>query len=371
MKRLVILVDVISPYRVPVFSHLAEMSDLTVITLARRDRLRDWEEARVGFPVEVLPSLPFSQRLLAGDRPVHLVRKVRTTLRRLQPHTVVIGGWNQLAFWSALRRPRPWRSVLWVESTAQDARPDSRLLTRVKRLAVRSAEAFVVPGSASHNYLRDLGATGPIHIAPNAVDVELIQRHSGNRAASDALRTQLGIKHLLLFVGRPEFKKGIDIALDVLGRLGPDVGLVVLGDSSEIALWKERVSSQGLHRRIVFEGFVSAERVAALMGGADVFLFPSRTDSWGLVLNEAQAAGCPIVTSSAPGAVVDLSVSGAALVLDLDPEEWSRQVASLLENPKRRREMATKGLEISARYSPSACAAGLASTLVSEVDPGW
>ena len=339
------------------------MTDLVVVALSRSDRLRQWTESPVDFRLLILPSYPFSQRAVVGARPVHLVRRARSMLVALKPDTIIIGGWNQPAFWSALRPPRRWRTSLWVESTMEDARPSRPLLTKAKRMAVSLADSYVVPGTASKSYLEHLGARGPIHVAPNAVDVSFIAEHAKRSEATTALRAEMGVRHLLLFVGRPEYKKGIDVAIEVVDRLGKEVGLVVAGEAFERAEWMRRVEQAGLAGRVRFEGFVGPERVAGLMGSADLFIFPSRSDPWGLVINEAQAAGCPVVTSPLPGAAADLSGNGAAAIVDLQPSVWAEEVSRLLNDPGRRREMSKQGLRMSRGYTPEACARGLASVL--------
>src|SRR5207248_2282313 len=85
-----------------------------------------------------------------------LNRGVLRTLRATD--AVLLGGWNQPAFWTALAwtRVKRGRVVLWVESTGRD--PRSGRAEPVKQLLLRAVDAFVVPGDASRSYLRALGA---------------------------------------------------------------------------------------------------------------------------------------------------------------------------------------------------------------------
>lgn len=359
--RVAVVVDVVSPYRVPVFRALAELVDLHVVTLAEQDRLREWAAPPLdGFSVSRLPLLPGSQRLSYGRRPIHLSRGVRRRLRAISPDVAVIGGWNQPAFWSAFLPPRDWRAALWVESTARDTRHGLFPIEQAKRFAVRLADSYVVPGGASEIYLRELGATGLIVTAPNAVDSAYIRDIAVQTDAGRQLRQQLGVKHLLAFVGRPEYAKGIDIALSVVSQLGRDVGLVVLGEADERPRWESVASSLGVDRRAHFEGFVDPARVAAVLGGADLMLFPSRSDPWGLVVNEAMAAGCPVVTSPYPGVVEDLLADCAGETVPLVNHRWAEVVGELLADPVRRATMVDGAKRFVTSHSPEACAAGLA-----------
>lgn len=358
---MVILVDVVSPYRVPVFQALANLVDLHVVTLAEHDRHRDWAATpQTGFDPVQLPLIPGSQRFSYGPRPIHLSIGVRRRLRTIDPEMTVVGGWNQPAFWAALVSPREWSAALWVESTARDVRRGSLLVEHAKRLAVRLADAYVVPGEASEAYLRDLGATGPIVTAPNAVDSSYFGKIAAGSVAGMQLRQKLRVKYLLTFVGRPEYAKGIDLALAITTRLGPDVGLVVLGEASERARWEDEARTHGIASRVRFEGFVGADRVAAVLGGADLMLLPSRSDPWGLVVNEAMAAACPVVTSPYPGVVEDVVAAGAGKVIPLQVDEWTNVVRTLLMDVRLRRTMIEGTKTFVQAHSPAACAAGLA-----------
>lgn len=358
------LVDVVAPYRVPVFQALAGLVDLHVVTLAEQDRRREWPPiSHTGFNATQLRVVPGSQRFSYGARPIHLSTGVRRCLRVIRPDIAVVGGWNQPAFWAALVRPREWSAALWVESTAHDARSGSFVIEQAKRLAVRLADAYVVPGQASRSYLCELGAHGPVVTAPNAVDSRFVADIARRAEAGVQLRQQLGVRNLLAFVGRPEHAKGIDVALAVTSRLGPDVGLVILGEASERARWEQEASTYGITRRVRFEGFVGAARVAAVLGGADLLLLPSRSDPWGLVVNEAMAAACPVVTSPYPGVAEDVAAAGAGEVVPLVVDEWVGVVRELLADASLRQTMVQGTKAFVQAHSPAVCAAGLAGLL--------
>ena len=363
-ERLAVLTDIVSPYRVPVFRELQKLVDLRVILLADRDQNRGWDPYVDDgtFPLEVLPALPYTQRFTVGTRPVHLVRGVRQVLRRVDPAVVVVGGWNQPAFWDALRPPRPWRAAIWVESNLRDQRVDSRARDYAKRQALRWSDGAVVPGKASTEYVRALCPDKRIFVAPNAVDVDAIRRWSTTDVGGE-LRSRLGVRSIIAFVGDVSFAKGIDVALDTVHQLGPDVGLAVLGSGPERARWEGHAQSIGLDGRVVFEGFVKGPRVAAVLGSADVLLFPTRSDPWGLVINEAQAAGCPVLASPHAGAVHDLLGDGGGLVVELDPSLWADAVRKVLLDRSRRDALVAAGAKAVEAHSPAACALGLASTL--------
>ena len=363
-QRLAVLTDIVSPYRVPVFRELSKLVDLRVILLADHDENRDWDPYvdDGSFPVQFLPTLPYSQQVSLGTRPVHFVRGVRKALREVDPAVVVIGGWNQPAFWAALRPPRSWRAAVWVESNLRDRRIRSRALHRAKRQALLWSDGAVVAGKASAEYVRSLSPKTRIFTAPNAVDVDSIRKWASNDIR-DELQSKLGVRSVLAFVGDVSYHKGIDVALETVRQLGPDVGLAVLGSGPQKPRWEAHARGLGLGKRVGFEGFVDGARVGAVLGSADLLLFPSRTDPWGLVINEAQAAGCPVLASPLAGAIHDLLEDGGGMVVDLDPAQWARSAKQVLTDTSQREAMIAAGSRAVEAHSPEACARGLASTL--------
>jgi glycosyltransferase involved in cell wall biosynthesis len=114
------------------------------------------------------------------------------------------------------------------------------------------------------------------------------------------------------FCGQMIERKGVDLLLLAFDRLvtkGLDVRLVLVG--REAALPKFLATVSPLTRsRISYDGFQAPERLPEYFGKGDVFVLPSRHDGWGVVINQALAAGLPIITSDAVGAGLDLVEDG-------------------------------------------------------------
>ena len=124
-------------------------------------------------------------------------------------------------------------TLCWVESTARDDRRGRPPIEAAKRLFIRGCAGFVVPGSASAEYLASLGvAPGDMTVAPNAVDNEIFgARVASERGRRDALRQELGLASpTVLYVGRLEEEKGLDILIRAMESV--DADLVVAGAGS-------------------------------------------------------------------------------------------------------------------------------------------
>jgi glycosyltransferase involved in cell wall biosynthesis len=144
---------------------------------------------------------------VARGRWVVASRGARRELDSFDPDIVLLGGWNQPAFWTGLRwaRSRGRPVVLWVESTLHDERSGSLVLERLKRRAVAAASGFLVPGKAALEYVESLGVSPErIVIAPNAVDLSIFSLDVDRRQRDGCT---------FLYVGRLAPEKGLDVLL--------------------------------------------------------------------------------------------------------------------------------------------------------------
>src|SRR5258708_13818062 len=172
-RRVTIITEIISTYRMPLFNALAKHPavDLHVVFLAETDsRLRQWHvyKNEIEFSYEVLSSW----RNRVGKFNALLNRGLAGALRRASPGAIVCGGYNYFASWQALwwARSRRIPFLLWSESNLQDLRRAHRVVEFLKDQFLRRCSGFVVPGRAARQYLHAHGIKDESgHAAPNAV----------------------------------------------------------------------------------------------------------------------------------------------------------------------------------------------------------
>jgi glycosyltransferase involved in cell wall biosynthesis len=114
------------------------------------------------------------------------------------------------------------------------------------------------------------------------------------------------------FCGQMIMRKGVDLLLLAFERLvakGLDVRLLLVGREADLPRFLAE-SNPASRVRIDYEGFQAPERLPEYFAKGDIFVLPSRHDGWGVVINQALAAGLPIITTSAVGAGVDLVENG-------------------------------------------------------------
>jgi glycosyltransferase involved in cell wall biosynthesis len=374
-RRVVIITEIIAPYRIPVFNALARRNgiDLHVIFLAENDRTqRQWlvYKDEIRFSYEVLPS--WRQRI--GGHNFLLNWGAETALRRASPDFIVCGGYNYVASWQSISWARRNRVpfALWAESTTRDRRSGHALIEVIKTRFVRHCDAFVVPGKSSIEYLKKYGVPEEmIFVAPNAVDTQFFAQQAEVIRKDAALhRKALGLPaHFFLFAGRLVPEKGIFDLLRAYGALSPEVrkcmGLVFVGDgpARSTLLQGAAATNPG---SIQIAGFLQREHLAAYYALADVFVFPTHTDPWGLVVNEAMACGLPVISSSAAGCVADLVESGwnGRVYRAGDVGQLACAMDELARDAALRSLMGQRSTERIEQYSPEAWAAGMAGALL-------
>ena len=369
-RRLVILTEIIAPYRIPVLNALAQDPNVDpyVIFLSETDpSLRQWKIYRdeICFDYAVLSSW----RRRIGKHCLLLNRGLNAVLDRVRPDAIVCGGYNYLAAWTASRWA--WRMgvplLLWSESTMQDQRSGRGIVEFLKRQFVRRCDAFVVPGKSARAYLHALGAQErDIVTAPNAVDIRFFSNAVPASQSGSERCEEFGLpERYFLYVGRLVTEKGIFELLHAYAKLEPairaTVGLIFVGDGVQKEELMRRIAQMSLGK-VQCLGFLQREDLAAVYSGAEALVLPTHSDTWGLVVNEAMACGLPVITTTVAGCAADLvedSVNGF-LICPGDTAELSSAMARLVCDPRRQREMGSRARERIQAYSPEACASGIA-----------
>jgi glycosyltransferase involved in cell wall biosynthesis len=369
--RLVIITEIIAPYRVPVFNSLAARGDvdLHVVFLAETDpKLRQWTipKDEIRFSYHVLPSL----RLRLGNLNLLLNRGLDRALRRARPDVIVCGGYNYPSAWRAAfwARKRNIPFLLWTESNASDHRGRSALAEHLKRKFLGMCRGFVAAGESSKSYLQQLGLPAElIFKAPDAVDNELFTQGARiARANLASVRRRIDVpERYFLNVGRLIRAKGVLDLLEAYANLDEEiraaVGLVFVGEGDAKS---ELIRRASLIRpgTVKFSAFVQKEQLAEFYALADAFVFPTHSDPWGLVVNEAMACSLPVIASNVAGCVSDLvedSWNGfIAPVRDVNRICSSMEL--LAKDNDLRGQMGERSLQRIQEYSPDACAAGIA-----------
>lgn len=159
-----------------------------------------------------------------------------------------------------------------------------------------------------------------------------------------AVREVIGGKPFVLFLGRLNWKKGIDRLLLALGLL-PDVRLVIAGNDEDNyrSFLTRQAQRLEVSDRVTYVGAVNAVDKAALFASAQLMVVPSYSENFGNVAVEAIAAGLPVVCTSEVGVAATIAEGGAGLVTAGNAEPLASAINTLLSDAPRRKAMGETG----------------------------
>jgi glycosyltransferase involved in cell wall biosynthesis len=363
--NLAIITEIIAPYRIPVFNELAKRNelDLHVIFLSENDpSLRQWRvyKEEIEFKYVVLQSW----RRRVGRFNLLVNRGMAAALDRAVPDAILTGGYNYLASWQAVHWAKAHKvpMMLWTESTASDERRGHPITEFLKRHFLSLCRSFVVPGIASANYLHDLNISRDrIFVAPNAVDVDRFSRLS--EGARRSRPHDLPARYFV-YVGRLVRAKGVFDLLEAYSRLGPEVrssvGLVFVGggrDLNQLMQHAARIKPGNIY----FPGFIHGDELVRFYTFAEALVFPTHSDTWGLVVNEAMCCGLPVILTNVAGCTSDLVKDewNGFVVPPGDVPQLADAMTRLATDSSLRTEMAARSWERIQAYSPMAWTEGI------------
>lgn len=223
------------------------------------------------------------------------------------------------------------------------------------KYALKHAKGIIVPSEATK---KDLAQLSPKQMKKcHVVSHGYFSREMTKRRD---VKKKYGISQpYLFFVGRIEEKKNVSriiAAFDEVKKNHPDLQLVLGGKAGHgYDGVQKKMSASPSRTDIIETGYLPAADVQALMTEAEVFVFPSLYEGFGLPVLEAFAARCPVVTSQT-SSLPEVAGNAAELVDPLDHQDIARGIALLLENKKIRDTRIGAGLRRLEHFSWKRCA---------------
>ena len=243
-----------------------------------------------------------------------------------------------------------------IKNRASFGEHESSLRIRSEAAVLADADRVICATELERDSLRQLydAPSAKVAVIPLGVDLDRFRP-----AEKQGARSALGLRdeRIILFVGRIEPLKGVDILINAASLLESDVEctvLVVGGDESsqaEVAELRGLARDRGIEHRVAFVGAVDHEMLPLYYNAADVCVVPSHYESFGLVAVEAMASGVPVVASRVGGLMGTVKDGETGYLIPwLCPEPFAERIELLLENEPLRQNLGEAAREAMARY---------------------
>jgi glycosyltransferase involved in cell wall biosynthesis len=326
-----------------------------------------------------LPALDLSSQLdLSLAMP--LKAPIATALRGIKPtvihsqHPILMGN-LAAAFAEDLRVPLVFTFHTRYDEYAQQYVPvmpvwaDKVTEEIVGRYLEKCAHVMAPTPSIRDLILRQYAPNVPVTVVPTPVDFDQYDDLDPH-----PVRMNLGLENaeVLLYVGRLAGEKNLDFLLRAFARIvaaRAQTRLLMLGDGPQAAALRDTARDLGLGNKVVFTGAIPHSKVPDHAAAADVFVFPSLTETQGLVLIEAMAAGTPVVAVEAPSSV-DVLVDGGGVLVPAREEAFANAVLALLADRPRLRAIGEQAVRAVRRYAVPAARESLLSVYEEAIAAG-
>lgn len=339
--KVAIITNMIAPYRIPLFNRLAKNNSIELKVFFEYERAGDrlWgiQKNSMKFDYSILRSIPinFSKNKFFSFNTI-------PKLVHYKPD-VIIGGMFGVTYIQALVYSciTNAKYIMWGEMTEYSERNLGPLRRNLRRLFARLSNGAIAPSTETKTYFQKLGIN-------NIVVSLLTVDQMGKKSRQFKSLPKNKDFYSILYVGSIEKIKGVDLLLKTFEKLEKitenRVKLNIVGNEKNEPDFLRRIEKFKRNPNIKFHGFQND--LSTYYKNADIFILPSREDTFGLVVAEAMSYGLPVVCSQYAGCHKDLIFDNGLVI---DPNEVlknAKRISELIDDPKRLKYMARKSLQI-------------------------
>ena len=373
-----VLFSIYGPYILARMSAVSKLASTPILGIegGAISAVYQWEQIDSDCGFDRIRLFPNSS--LETQKAAEIKSRLFAVLDEVSPHIVFVPGWSSTAALAAtdwcIQNGRP--SVLMSASTAHDE-PRRWWREAIKRRVLALGSAALVGGSPQKEYVTALGmAPERVFTGYDVVD----NRHffagadAARQLASDE-RDRLGLPSAF-FLASNRFikKKNLPRLLKAYDSYRQHAGLkawhlVLLGDGPMRGAVEEIIRARNLGQWVHLPGFKQYDELPAYYGLASAFVHASTSEQWGLVVNEAMAAGLPVLVSNRCGCASDLVADDKnGYCFDpMDVEELAEAMLRLASDDCDRVAMGQCSLDIISAWTPSI----FAQAVVAAAEVAW
>jgi len=216
------------------------------------------------------------------------------------------------------------------------------LMRRRSKSVANKMDAVITPSQVIEQKLRQYGVIKPIYVIPTGINI--VEKYFTRKELGKRFSLPQNSK-ILLFAGRVCKEKNIESLLKIMKKIKDKDGnifLLIVGPG-DIEKFSALAQKMNVADRIILTGALPLEETQKIYGGSDVFVFPSKTETQGLVIGEAMMAGIPVVAFESP-IQPEIHPKNLSVVVK-NESQFSLAVLDILRNQQKRDEMVKKAKE--------------------------
>lgn len=355
--KIAIITNNPAPYRDAVYTTLSSIDgiDICLFYCTRREPNRHWYVKDLDYKVKYLRSYTIRY----SGQYTHIAFSISKYLRNYNPDAVITSGYGpimlQALIWANLNK-KP--HIVFTDGTLKSEERLTIFHKLLRKMFFSKSAAFIGASEGSKNLFRKYGID----------ESKIFQSHLcvQNENYFDIVQEK---KFDIMFCGQLIERKLPLFFCDVaenLKKIRGDCRALIVGTGEFEGAVRKKLKDAGV--TFVMTGFVQQDRLPLLYKSAKLFLFPTRQDPWGVVANEAAAAGLPIITTPEAGVAGELVLNEKnGFVAAPDPEIWSKLAFELLENDELYAKMSRMSEKISKNYNSESAAMGILSATLFSV----
>lgn len=323
-NNIALITNMPTPYRVPLWDELKQISDLKVICISQREKNRQWDIEDRPY-IEYIKSFHFY--ISSRDMPLHFSLPFSLFFRLLKanPDAVIITGYDAIQYWETLLYAKLFskKKVMWSGSTLLSARSKNSFINKVKKFFISSFDTYYTYGTKASEYIESFAVKREnIITGINTIETDFYKNNTPNFSNNNGIIS-------FLYVGQLVLRKGLKTTIEALSKVKKDNWvLTIVGIGPQEKELKKLSKTLGLENKVNFVGYKQKNQIIEYYAAADVFLMPSYLEVWGLVLNEALASGLFCLSSKYAGSTFDLIEDGKnGFIIDpLDVDDITNQI---------------------------------------------
>ena len=329
MKKVLIVFNHPAPYKVRLFNELSKYFDLHVIF--ERDSASDrnknfYFEEKYNFTTHKIHGIKFGREGFISSG-------VKKHLQYNEYDLVIMNGYSHFAEMNAINWMKKWKAPYVLYINGGTIKKESSLKRKIKHHYISRANAYFSPDEESNKYLTYYGAN-PQRILNYPYSTIYENEIVKERPNKEEIRKELNIKFDKVFVSSGQLikRKNYLSLVKEWKKFPENYGFFLIGDGKQRNEIEELIKSENI-KNVVLTGFLSREEMFKYFRAADAFLFPSKEDIYGHVINEALSQGIPAISTNKVNSAVKLikNAKNGFLLNELKGKELEKAVNEILK----------------------------------------